>query len=151
NTASIVAQALKDDRLARAENLVLVASPQAIPPERRPNPVPGKDAVIEMEPLTPTGSDPFSFSTGRLFHADPAMVLLTLAREQLLAQKTTPSQALVISTPAGGLPLLEAFSRHTAKELQNTGYQTTTLFGEEVRKDLVRRLLPDQDIFLWEG
>jgi hypothetical protein len=151
NTAAIVAQALTDERLDRVDNLILVASPEAIPPEHRPNPVPGKDAVIDMEPLTPTGSEPFSFSTGRLFHADPGMVMLTLAREQLLAHKSTPSQALVISNPAGGLPLLEAFSRHTAKELQNSGYQTTTLFGEEVQKDLVRRLLPQQDIFLWEG
>jgi len=151
NTAAIVTEALKDDRLDRVENLILVASPEAIPPEHRPNPVPGKDAVIDMEPLTPTGSEPFSFSTGRFFHTDPGMVMLTLAREQLLARKSTPSRALVISNPAGGLPLLEAFSRHTAKELQNSGYQTTTLFGEEVHKDLVRRLLPDQDIFLWEG
>jgi len=151
NSRALVTDALAYYGLDQVENLIVVADPTAIPPERRPNPVAGKDPAIEMEPMTPIGSEPFSFSTGRLFSADPGMVLLTLARQQLLASKTTPSKALVISNPAGGLPLLEAFSRHTAKELQNSGYQTTTLFGEEVRKDPVRQMLPQQDIFLWEG
>src|SRR5438094_10292940 len=46
---------------------------------------------------------------------------------------------------------MEMFSRHTARELQNCGYQTTPLFEEDVNKDDVRRLLPEQDLFLWEG
>ena len=60
-------------------------------------------------------------------------------------------KALVVGNPGGGLPLLETFSRHTAAELRNSGYDTTTLFGEEVDKDQMRKLLPQQDIFLWEG
>src|SRR5262249_36187796 len=43
------------------------------------------------------------------------------------------------------------FSRHTAKELHNHGYETTALFDRDVSKDLLRHLLPEQDIFLWEG
>ena len=51
----------------------------------------------------------------------------------------------------GGLSLLEMFSRNTVQELRNRGYQTTALFGHDVTKEDVRRLLPKQDIFLWEG
>src|SRR5205823_606566 len=46
---------------------------------------------------------------------------------------------------------LEMFSRNTAKELRNRGYETTTLFGNEVSKEGLRKLLPRQDVFLWEG
>ena len=56
-----------------------------------------------------------------------------------------------MSNPAGGLPLLETFSQNTAKELRNRGYETASLFGNQVTKEDVRRLLPEQDIFLWEG
>ena len=45
------------------------------------------------------------------------------------------------SNPGGGLPLLETFSRHTAHELKNAGYQTTALFENAVDKDVVRRIL----------
>ena len=56
--------------------------------ERRPNPIPdSKDPYIEMEPLTPTGHQPFSFATGRLFNEDPSVVALVLARERLLARE----------------------------------------------------------------
>jgi hypothetical protein len=68
-----------------------------------------------------------------------------------LTAKNKPLKALVVSNPAGGLPLLETFSRNTAKELRNRGYQTTNLFGDRAGKEEIRRLLPEQDIFLWEG
>jgi hypothetical protein len=58
---------------------------------------------------------------------------------------------LVVSNPGGGLTLLETFSRHTVKELQNCGYETTALFNDEVTRAQVQSLLPSQDIFLWEG
>lgn len=151
NTRVLVDRALKRSSLRHAESLLLVADLKAIPPERRPNPIPGKDAFIEMEPLTPTGSEPFSFATGRLFHRNRALLTLTLARQRLLATKQKPLKALVVSNPAGGLPLLETFSRNTAKELRNRGYETASLFGDRVTKEDVRRLLPEQDIFLWEG
>ncbi len=158
NTDAIVLEALQDPRLEHADALILVAGLKAIPPERRPNPAAGKDEAIEMEPLTPTGSEPFSFATGRLFHRDAGMVLLMLARQRLLsrapegsANSARPRKAMVVSNAAGGLSLLEAFSRNTANELRNVGYQTTTLFGNDVSKDEVRRLLPLQDVFLWEG
>ncbi len=147
----LVEKALKKHQLQNADSLILVASLKAIPPERRTNPVPGKDEFIEMEPTTPAGSEPYTFATGRLFHKDAGAVALTLARQRLLTLSTEPRKALIVSNPAGGLPLLETFSRNTAKEMHNAGYQTTTRFGDEVKKDELRRLLPEQDIFLWEG
>jgi hypothetical protein len=135
----------------KADTLLIAATLKAIPTERRPNPVKGKDEEIEMEPLTPKGAATFTFATGRLFHEDPAIVLLQQAREKLLQGPPRARKALVISNPGGGLPLLETFSRHTARELRNAGYQTTAAFHDDVQKEAVRRALPDQDIFLWEG
>lgn len=153
NTAAVVRDALKHPRLREANYLLLAADLQAIPMERRPNPVPGKDPFIEMEPLTPTGAEPFSFATGRLFHDDPGLVLLLLARQKLLREQPASAtrRALVVSNPGDSLPLLETFSRVTARELRNAGYRTTTLFGDDVSKDELRRQLPLHDIFLWEG
>src|SRR5439155_24221074 len=116
NTNEVVEAALHHRALRRADSLILVADLQAIRPERRPNPVPGKDAFIEMEPLTPTGARPFSFATGRLFHQDRSVICLMLARQRLLGERNSPPRALIVSNPAGGLPLLETFSRTTANE-----------------------------------
>jgi hypothetical protein len=158
NADILVATALQDRRLQHADTILLVANLTAIPPKRRPNPAPGKDASIEMEPLTPTGSEPFSFATGRLFHKDTGLVTLMLARQRLLRPAEAdsfgcdlPRKALVVGNPTGGLPLLETFSRNTALELRNGGYETTALFGKEATKETIRRLLPQQDVFLWEG
>lgn len=152
NVPELVQDALRHKELQRAENLILVADLQAIPTERRPNPFPeGKDPFIEMEPLTPSNSEPYTFSTGRLFHDDPSVVTLMLARQQLLPKSGQPRKALVVSNPGGSLPMLETFSRNSAKEIRNVGYETTTLFGPEVSRDALRRLLPQQDVFLWEG
>jgi hypothetical protein len=152
NTTALVRRALKERALARAEALILVADLRAIPMDRRPNPVPeGKDPEIEMEPLTPVADEPCSFATGRVFAENLSLAALLLARPHLLSTAPSPRKALVVSNPAGGLPLLEAFSRNTAKELRNGGYETTALFANAVSKDEVRRLLPEHDIFLWEG
>jgi hypothetical protein len=148
---ALVEKALKDPDLARADTLILVADLKAIPMEQRPNPIEGKDAYIDMEPLTPKGTEPFSFATGRLFHDDLGVVALMLARPRLLTAPSFPRKALVVSNPGGSLPLLETFSRNTIKELFNGGYETTALLGNDVNKDDLRRLLPEQDIFLWEG
>ena len=67
NVAAVVQDALKDPNLHQADSLLLLADLKAIPMERRPNPVAGKDAEIEMEPLTPTADKPFSFATGDRF------------------------------------------------------------------------------------
>src|SRR5262249_25537110 len=56
-----------------------------------------------------------------------------------------------VSNPGGGLALLETFSRHTVNEMRNAGYRTTAMFGNEADKEKVRKLVPEQDIFLWEG
>jgi len=159
DSASVVETACRRPELSRAENLIFVASLAAIPTERRANPVPGKDRIIEMEPLTPEGSEPFTYATGRLFHEDPGVVMLMLARERLLEQQTRAMQtgdqrqrrALIVSNPGGGLPLLETFSRTTALEFRQCGYETVSLFDDRVNRQEVRRLLPSQDIFLWEG
>lgn len=136
-----------------ADTLILVGGLKAIPMRRRPNPIPGKDVDIVMEPMTPRGDQPFSYATGRLFHEDPAVVPLMLAREKLLLSEAKPQRrkALIVSNPGGGLPLLETFSRNTAREFRNRGYDTIAMFEDDVSKERVRRLVPQQDIFLWEG
>jgi hypothetical protein len=153
NAASVVRSALEKPELAGADALLFVADLKSIPMERRSNPVPGKDAFIEMEPGTPAFYEPCTFATGRLFHEDPGVLLLTLARQRWLLDGPDwgERKALIVSNPGGGLSLLETFSRNTAMELQNVGYKTTTLFDEEVTPQKVRRLMPLQDIFLWEG
>ncbi len=148
---AVVDRAVQRESLRRADALLLVANLKAIPWTKRPNPLEGKDAEVEMEPLTPAGSEPCSFATGRLFHEDPAVVPLMLARQRLLTTTRKPHKALVVSNAGGGLSLLETFSRNTASELSNAGYETTTRFGSKVQCDELRRLLPEHDVFLWEG
>jgi hypothetical protein len=150
NTAALVRAALKNADLRRVENLILVADLAAIPMEKRKNPAEGKDEEIEMEPLTPAGDEAFTFATGRLFSADPGLVVLALARQRLMVGRG-PRKAVVASNPGGGLPLLEMFSRHTARELKNGGYETKAMFGDDVKADDLRRVWPSADVFLWEG
>ena len=40
----------------------------------------------------------------------------------LLAEPKGTRKVLIASNPAGGLPLLEAFSRNTAQEFRNASY-----------------------------
>jgi hypothetical protein len=152
NVSAVVRAALAHSDLHKADALLFVAGLRAIPTERRPNPIEGKDTHIEMEPLTPTGTEPYTFATGRLFHDEPGVIALLLARQRLLRTPRQPQQALIVSNPGGGLPLLELFSRNTVQEMHNAGYQTQAFFGKgaETKQEL-RRLLPDQDVFLWEG
>jgi hypothetical protein len=148
---SVVNEALKHPDLRRCDTVILLADPKAIPVEKRPNPVAGDhDRFIEMEPLTPEGKEPFSFAVGRLFHADRNVVALMLARPRLLAAEAAP-KALIVSNPGGGLPLLETFSQNTAREFRNAGYDTAAQFGRQVNAAALRKLLPQQTIFLWEG
>jgi hypothetical protein len=152
--AQVVKQAVRNEPLRRVENVLLLGPPAALPTEMRPNPIPtDKDRRIEMEPLTPSGPDLFTFAVGRLFGGeDSSLVPLLLARQRLLARKRDePLRALVVSNAGGHLPLLEAFSRSTAKELVNAGYKTEARFRHDVRSDEVRSLLQQQDLFLYEG
>ncbi len=151
NVGRLVEALTSKPALAHADSLIIMADLDAIPLERRANPVPGKDAFIEMEPLTPTELEPFTFATGRLFHEEKGIVALMLARTRLLANAESPRKALVVSNPTGGLPLLETFSKNTVREFMNGGYQTTAFVGEEADQKDLRRLLPKQDVFLWEG
>jgi hypothetical protein len=147
-----VRRAMTNPALEAAENLLLLGRPGAIAAERRTNPIAaGKDPFIEMEPLTPTGDDPFTFATGRLFHADPGIVALILARQRLLPPDGQPRTALVASNPGNSLPMLEVFSRFSTHELKNRGYQTNALLSDSLSARQLRARLPDADIFLWEG
>ncbi|HMF14744.1 MAG TPA: C25 family cysteine peptidase [Gemmataceae bacterium] len=151
NVEEVVTDALGDERLREADNLLLVAGLKAIPTRKRQNPIPGdKDPEIEMEPFTPTVNEPCTFATGRLFHDDLAVVPLMLARERLL-RSAGPRRALVASNPGGSLPLLETFSRSTIEELRNAGYQTRTLLGHDLTKESLRRRMTEADVILWEG
>ncbi|HEY1378835.1 MAG TPA: C25 family cysteine peptidase [Gemmataceae bacterium] len=151
NAAAAVRRALAHPALERAENLLILARPGAIAAERRENPLAGRDEFIEIEPLTPDGRDPVTFATGRLFHADPGVVALTLARQRLLPADGSPRTALVASNPGGSLPMLEVFSRVSVHELTNRGYRTTALVGDALSASQLRRRLPEADVFLWEG
>ncbi len=151
NVEAVVEAATKREELRHADVVILVADLRAIPTHRRPNPAAGKDETIEMEPLTPEGESAYTFAVGRLFHEEPAITAVVLARQLLLAGVSGPRRALVVSNPGGGLPLLETFSRNTTREIRNAGYQTTSLFGDDVTPQKVRQLVPEQDIFLWEG
>jgi len=149
---AVVAAALKHKELRAVDSVLLAANRQAVPMRVRPNPIPADhDPLIELEPLTPEGNAPFSFAVGRVFHDDRSVVALMLARQRLLAEARGPRRALIASNPGGGLPLLETFSRNTAKEFRNAGYEITAKFRGDVSKDDLRRTLPDHDIFLWEG
>jgi hypothetical protein len=151
NTTEVVRAALKKRALARVEHLTLVANLRAIPMERRRNPLPGADQFIELEPPVPEDNEPFTFATGRLFARQPGVVALILARERLVAEETRQPKALIVSNPGGGLPLLEAISRNTAKELRNAGYDTWAMFNQKADQSTLRKMLPEQDLFLWEG
>src|SRR5262249_12965179 len=72
NAAEVVKATTRQEALRQVENVIIVADLAAVPLARRPNPIKGdKDEFIEMEPLTPQGTEPFTFAVGRLFHEDP--------------------------------------------------------------------------------
>jgi hypothetical protein len=147
-----VQAACKRPELRHADTLILVGSLEALPTHKRPNPMEGgRDVEIEMEPLTPPGFEPCSFATGRLFHSERNVLALMLARPRLFKSMTGRPKALIVSNPGGGLPLLETFSRHTAIEFKNAGYDTTAFIGRGVSREEVKRLMPQQTVFLWEG
>jgi hypothetical protein len=150
NATAIVRAALKNPDLAKVEHLILVGNLRAIPMERLPNPQPGADAFIQLEPPLRYGNEPFTLATGRLFDREPGTVALILARGRLLAEAKGPPKALIISNHGGALPLLEAISQNTTKELRNAGYDTRAIF-RNVNGMEVRKLLPEQDLFVWEG
>src|SRR5262249_4145136 len=129
DAADVVKHAASRAPLTKLDTVILLGSLQAIPTQQRPKPIPrDKDQAIDMEPPPPGTGEPFSFAIGRLFHEDRAVVPLMLARQQLMASKTGPRTALVASNPGGGLPLLETFSRNTARELKNAGWDVTSLY-----------------------
>jgi hypothetical protein len=152
NVAEVMERAQRHEALRQVDGLLYLANLKAIPVWRRPNPIPGdKDQQIEMEPLTPSGNQPFTYSVGRLFHEDRAVVPLMLARQQMFLESRRSLKALVASNSGGSLSLLETFSRNTIETLRQTGVETTTLIGNKVSRDEVRRQMPLHNLFLWEG
>jgi hypothetical protein len=148
----LVSAALRTKELKRADILILVGDQESLPVRKRTNPIAtDKDDFIDMEPLTPVWTDPFTFCVGRMFHPDPAVVALMLAREKLLTRQDRAPKVLLASNNMRNLPLLETISRQTARELRNARYDTTTLFGSMVTRETLRKQLPEQDVFLWEG
>jgi len=148
NVAEVVERATRRPELQKIDHVILLGDATAIPTQTRPNPIAGKDAEIEMEPLTPQAGV-FSYAVGRLTGPDIGIVALQLARQRLL--RPGPKQAVVVSNPGGGLPLLETVSQHTAQELRYAGFQTDVLLGKSVSPVDVRARLPGADLFLWEG
>jgi hypothetical protein len=152
DVAHIVKEASNRRHLSRLDTLILLANLKAIAMQQRPNPIPAdRDKQIELEPLTPSKGEPFSYAVGRLFHDDRAVVPLMLARQRLMAGQSGPRKALVASNPGGGLNLLETLSRNTAQELRNTGWDVAALYGNDVTAAVLRRQMVGPDLFLWEG
>jgi hypothetical protein len=150
NTVAVVDAALKE--FPHADSLIVAADFDAIPTVKRDNPAAGKDEQIDVEPWMPAGEEPITLSSGRLFHPDRAIVPLMLAGQRRLEKNPDPPKVLIASNPGDGLPLLETFSRNTGRELQNAGYKVTGLYGKsELTGKELRELLPQHDIFLWEG
>jgi len=148
----VVAAAMNDRDTSQADAMIVVANAAAIPQTKRENPAKGKDEQIDVEPWVPEGDELISLTTGRLFHADRALVPLMLARQKILDRTPGPPKILIASNPGDGLPLLETFSRNTGRELENAGWKVIGRYGKTnlTAKEL-RELLPEQDAFLWEG
>jgi hypothetical protein len=152
DVSAAMASAQKKRLLRRLETVTILATHEAAPVEKRANPIPeDKDKQIEMEPLTPKGADPASYAVGRLFHADRAVLPLMLARQEMAAASEGRRKALVASNPGGGLPLLEAFSRCTARELAFAGYDVQGLYGRGLDGPTLRKAMRGPGIVLWEG
>jgi hypothetical protein len=152
DATAVVGAALKDRDTVDADALIVVADLEAVPPSKRDNPAQGKDEQIDVEPWIPEGDAPISLASGRLFHADRAVVPLLLARQRLLDRSPGPPKILIASNPGDGLHLLETFSRNTGRELANAGWKVTGRYGKaELTAKELRELLPEHDVFLWEG
>jgi hypothetical protein len=152
DAGEVVTAALKESATNKTDALLVVADTGDVPMNQRRNPAAGKDEKIAVEPWVPDGNELLTLSHGRIFHADRAMVPLMFARQRLLERTRGPPRVLIASNPGDGLPLLETFSRNTGRELENAGCQVTGRYGKaDLSAQELRRLLPDQDVFLWEG
>jgi hypothetical protein len=149
---AVLDRAQRKRALRKLDALILLADQKAIPTLARPNPIPAdKDKVIDMEPLTPTGNEPYTYAVGRLFHADRAVVPLMLARQRLMSERKGSRRVLIASNPGSSLPLLETFSRSTARELSHTGYDVTALYARGLTATTLRKAMAEKDVILWEG
>ena len=152
DAGAVVNAALQEKEFEHVDSLIVAGDFDAIPTVKRDNPAQGKDEQIDVEPWLPVGDEPITLSSGRLFHPDRAIVPLMIAGQRILEKNSEPPKVLIASNPGDGLPLLETFSRNTGRELQNAGYKVTGLYGKsELTGKELRELLPQHDIFLWEG
>ncbi len=152
DAAAVVDAALQANDTFRADTLIVLADLESIPQVKRDNPAAGKDEQIDIEPWIPEGNGLISLASARLFHTDRSIIPLVFARQRLFERNPDPTKILIASNPGDGLPLLETFSRNTGRELDNAGCKVTGLYGKDslTGKEL-RELVPQHDIFLWEG
>lgn len=152
DAGAVVTAALQANDTFRADTLIVLADLESIPQVKRDNPAAGKDEQIDLEPWIPEGNGLISLASARLFHADRSIIPLVFARQRLFERNPDPTKILIASNPGDGLPLLETFSRNTGRELENAGCKVTGLYGKDslTGKEL-RELVPQHDIFLWEG
>ena len=152
DAGTVVAAALQANDTFRADTLLVLADLESIPQVKRDNPAAGKDEQIDLEPWIPEGNGLISLASARLFHTDRSIIPLVFARQRLFERNPDPTKILIASNPGDGLPLLETFSRNTGRELENAGCKVTGLYGKDslTGKEL-RELVPQHDIFLWEG
>jgi hypothetical protein len=151
DAGAVVAAALQDKSTARADTLLVLADLAAIPLVKRDNPAEGRDEKIDVEPWTPSGDGLNTLAAGRLFHADRSIIPLVFARQKLFEANPGPPKVLIASNPGDGLKLLETFSRNTGRELENAGCKVTGRYGKELDGKELRSMLPEHDVFLWEG
>ena len=151
DTAAAVRDAVKVHRL-RPDTLILAATLKALPPEQPAEPCQGEGRGHRNGAAHAGGGRGLFLLDGPTVSSRPG------PRPRAAGPQPAPGgsvpglrKALVVSNPGGGLPLLETFSRHTTRELKNAGYETTAWFGDDVSKEAMRKALPAQDLFLWEG
>lgn len=153
DASSVVADALTEPDLAGVDALLIVGTQRAIPLERRANPAPGKDESVAVEVGTPHGEhQPVTLAVGRLIHSERAVLPLIVARGRLLNdQPVIPRRAMIAANSGGSLPMMETIARVSAQELSNAGYTVNARFDDAVSARELRKLLPKQDLFIWEG
>ena len=126
------------------------------PARSRPNAAttrsPARTRSSRWSRLTPEAGEPFTFATGRLFHADPGMVALILARQRLLPPDGSAAHgAWWPAIPATACRCSKRSPASAPANSSNRGYKTTALLGDSLSARQLRIRLPDADVFLWEG
>ncbi len=150
----VVAAALERPDAAGVEGLIAVADPDMIPQAKRRNPTAGRDGdFVDVEPWIPRSKSALvTIGSGRLYNPDRAGVAMMVARAKMLNEAKGPPRVMIASNPGDGLPLLETFSRNTARELENAGCKVTGYFGRfNLNETQTRKVMAENDYYIWEG